>query len=99
MTDTTQTPVKHVWPSLRLGYPDTQCVLAFLLNGAFIAVIFVWIFHPPAADAASTAVLNTLVGTLGGMAGMVDTFYFGSSKGSKDKDDTISSALETATTK
>ena len=31
-----------------------------------------------------------LMGSLASLAGMVATFYFGSSKGSKDKDDTIS---------
>ncbi len=71
------------------SWNDTQKILAFVLVVAFIVVIFVWMFHAPASDAAATAVLNTLVGTLGGFAGMVVTFYFGSSRTSATKDQTI----------
>jgi hypothetical protein len=71
------------------SWNDTQKLLAFVLVVAFILVIVAWMFHPPAPDAASTSVLNTLVGTLGGFAGMVVTFYFGSSRGSGTKDQTI----------
>jgi hypothetical protein len=67
-------------------WSDTQKLLAFVLVVAFIVIILLWMLHPPSADAGTTSVLNTLVGTLGGMAGMVVTFYFGSSQGSKDKD-------------
>jgi hypothetical protein len=73
------------------SWGDTQKLLAFLLVLAFIVVIYLWMLHPPSSDPGTTSVLNTLVGTLGGMAGMVVTFYFGSSKGSKDKDDTMAS--------
>jgi hypothetical protein len=56
----------------------------------------VWMFHPPATDAAATAVLNTLVGTLGGYSGMVVTFYFGSSRTSSTKDQTIANLTTAA---
>lgn len=79
------------------SWNDTQKILAFVLVVAFIIVIFVWMFHPPATDAAATAVLNTLVGTLGGYTGMVVTFYFGSSRSSTSKDQTIAN-LSTGTT-
>jgi hypothetical protein len=70
---------------------DTATALALGITGAFILVIFGWMFFPPkAADAGSLAVLNTLTGVLGTAFVSIMTFYFGSSKGSKDKDDTIS---------
>lgn len=77
------------------SWNDTQKLLAFGLVTAFVVVILLWMFHPPTGDAGTTAVLNTLVGTLGGMAGMVATFYFGSSQGSKTKDDTTASLTKT----
>ncbi len=77
------------------SWTNTQKLLACGLVMAFVGVILLWMLHPPSADAGTTAVLNTLVGTLGGMAGMVVTFYFGSSQGSKDKDDTISNVVTT----
>jgi hypothetical protein len=79
------------------SWNDTQKLLAFILVIAFIVIILVWMFHPPSAEAATTSVLYTLVGTLGGMAGAVVTFYFGSSKGSKDKDDTMQKIATQAT--
>ena len=71
------------------SWADTQKLLAFVIVVAFIIVIFTWMFFAPKSDAAATAVLNTLVGTLGGYAGMVVTWYFGSSRASANKDATI----------
>ena len=71
------------------SWNDTQKLLAFIVVVAFIVIIMIWMFHPPATDAAATGVLNTLVGTLGGFAGMVVTFYFGSSRSAASKDSTI----------
>ncbi len=79
------------------SWNDTQKLLAFVVVVAFIIVIYIWMFHPPATDAASTGVLNTLVGTLGGFAGMVVTFYFGSSRGERAKDTTIAAQLPDST--
>lgn len=73
------------------SWNDTQRLLAFIILVSFIVVIVIWLFHAPTGDAGSNAVLNMLMGSLAAMAGNVITFYFGSSKGSKDKDDTISS--------
>ena len=73
------------------NWNDTQKLLAFILVIAFIVVIIIWMFLPPKGDAGIMAVLNTLVGTLGGMTGTVVTFYFGSSQGSKSKDDALNS--------
>ena len=78
---------------------DTSTALATAITTAFVLVIFGWMFFPPkAADAGSLAVLNTLTGVLGTAFVGVVQFYFGSSKGSKDKDDTISQMATTATT-
>ncbi len=79
------------------SWNDTQKLLAFIVVSAFIIVIFVWMFHPPQTDAASTAVLHTLVGGLGGFTGMVLTFYFGSSRGERIKDAATAAPKPTAT--
>ena len=55
------------------------------------AVIVIWIFHPPTGEPGQLAVLNTLVGALGAAFGMVVSYFFGSSSGSQQKDETISS--------
>jgi hypothetical protein len=73
------------------SWNDTQRLIAFTVVVSFIAIIVIWLFHAPTGDAASNAVLNILMGALAAAFGAVITFYFGSSKGSKDKDDTISS--------
>ena len=74
-------------------WSDTQKILAVVLVAAFIIIIVVWMFYPPHTDAGSTAVLNTLVGTLGGMATMVVSFYFGSSRNANTKDNTIAALV------
>lgn len=71
------------------SWNDTQKLLAFILVISFIFIIFVWMFHAPDPNAATTSVLNTLVGTLGGFTAAVVTFYFGNSRASASKDSTI----------
>lgn len=68
---------------------ETQPVLAFLIILSFVGIVLIWLFHPPFGDAGAMAVLNTLLGTLGGAFIAIVGFYFGSSQGSKDKDETI----------
>lgn len=65
---------------------DTQSTIALFLVFAFVGVIVLLIFHPLPPDAGNTF---TLIGVLGGLAGGVGTYYFGSSKGSASKDETI----------
>ena len=77
---------------------DTQKILALVLVVAFIVVIMLWMFFPPKTDAASTAVLNTLVGTLGGMTTMVVSYYFGSSRTAGTQANTIAALVSPATT-
>jgi hypothetical protein len=71
------------------SWNDTQKLLAFLIVMAFIVIILIWMFKPPDPTIASAGVLNTLVGSLGGFAAMVVTFYFGNSRSSANKDATI----------
>ena len=72
-------------------------LLAFVIVVAFIIVTFhLMFFAPSAADAAATGVLNTLVGTLGGFAAMVVSFYFGNSRASANKDQTIANLANPA---
>lgn len=75
-----------------------QGMIAFLVTVAFILIILVWMFFPPKGDAGSIAVLNTLVGSLAAAFGMVVSYFYGSSSGSKDKDDTIKAMSGVATT-
>lgn len=69
-----------------INWSDVQRILAFGLVGSFVAIIVLLIFHPLPSDNPSTSMINTLVGVLGTMATGVATYYFGSSKGSTDKD-------------
>lgn len=80
------------------GWSDTQKILALGITGAFVAVVLLWMFLPPKGDPGSIAVLNTLVGTLGGAFVAIVGFFFGSSKSSSDKDDTIKSIAMSDTT-
>jgi hypothetical protein len=69
------------------SWNDTQKLLAFMVVGALVAVIFVWIFHPPSnTDPGSLAVLNMLIGALVGLATSIVSFYYGSSRGERTKD-------------
>ena len=76
-------------------WSDTAKILALFLCVAYVLVIFVWMFFPPHSDQGSTAVLNTLVGALSGFVGMVVTYYYGSSRSSSTKDNTIASLMAT----
>jgi len=71
------------------SWQDTQKLLAFIVVVGFLAVVFVWLFHPPAGDNSELAVLNTLIGSLGGFTAMIVTYYFGSSRSAANKDETL----------
>lgn len=80
------------------GWSDTQKIIALILVSSLIVIIFAWMFFPPKGDPGSIAVLNTLVGGLLGAASMVVTYFFGSSKTSSQKDETIARMASTANT-
>ena len=70
-------------------WSDTQKIIALSLVWALIVTIFAWMFFPPKGDPGAIAVLNTLVGGLLGAVGMIVAYFFGSSKNSSKKDETI----------
>jgi hypothetical protein len=88
MADTTQTPAAK--PGLRLGFPDTQSMLAIILVSAVIILMFVLAF----TGKTETDTFKIMVGGLMtvGFASVIG-FYFGSSSSSKTKDDTINTAV------
>jgi hypothetical protein len=67
-------------------------VIGLVVVVAFIAAVFVLILVPMTSG--DTGLVNTFLGLLGGMAGMVVSYYFGSSSSSRAKDDTIAAAVK-----
>jgi ammonia channel protein AmtB len=83
--------VKKTWTS-------TQQVIAFALVGAFILVIFGWMFFPPKSlDQAALSIINMLVGALVAKMTTVVDFFLGSSEGSKMKDEAQNRTIERLT--
>ena len=62
-----------------------QYALAGLIVVAFFVVLLVMIFQ----DVSDNPVMNVMVGTLGTVTVMVASYYYGSSKGSSDKNDML----------
>ncbi len=97
MTDTTQTPAAKVtlMDKLKLSFPDTQSFLAIALITAVVALIFVMAL----TGKTETDTFKIMVGGLMtvGFSNVIG-FYFGSSQGSKTKDDTINAAVTNSTT-
>lgn len=56
---------------------------------AFVVTVQCLIWFPPKADAAMLQALVQMIGSLGTLAGTIVGFYFGSSQGSREKDETI----------
>jgi drug/metabolite transporter (DMT)-like permease len=73
---------------------DPRTVLGFSMALAFIGVLFVLIFRPIELSDVQAGLLNVLLGALTGQLVQVYNFYFGSSSGSKDKDDALIAATE-----
>lgn len=70
----------------KLSFPDTQSILAITLAVGFVALIF----FLAVSGKSDTDVFKILAGAFSGtgFAGIIG-FYFGSSQGSKSKDDTL----------
>ena len=64
--------------------------LAFVIVLAFIAAISAFLRRPPEIQGESLQLLNTFLGILAAAFTQITSYYFGSSSGSKAKDDTIS---------
>lgn len=69
----------------------TQNALAFTGVGAFIILYgYVVIFGIKEVDTDSKIIIGQLLGTVGTIAGLIFGYYFGSSKGSREKNDLFS---------
>jgi hypothetical protein len=91
MDDTNNGEVKKTWTS-------TQQIIAFALVGAFILVIFGWMFFPPKSlDQAALSIVNMLIGALVAKMTTVVDFFLGSSEGSKAKDEAQNRTIERLT--
>lgn len=74
-------------PSTRpFWFPDIKAFLAIVITMAMIAFVFVLVFNPTTMD---DKMLTMAAGGLVVNFATIMGFYFGSSTGSKDKDDTI----------
>jgi uncharacterized protein YacL len=63
-----------------------QATLAICITLMVAAIGVMFVFHPPDA---TNQILTSLISTVMTVFVMVFSFYFGSSSGSKDKDDTV----------
>lgn len=69
--------------------PDTQGFLAIGIITVVSILAFILIAHPTSMDDKTSGAFMTLLGVLMGCLKDVYGFFFGSSKGSKDKDDAM----------
>lgn len=75
---------------------DRRTILAFVITGAFVLALCMLVLKPPtAADEFARNILLVMFGALVGLVQQVFSFDFGSSAGSKAKDDALISAAET----
>lgn len=70
-----------------------QGLLGVSIIGSFVGILILWTFYPPQGTdpAQIAAMFNIMIGILAGGAGTVIGWYFGSSKDSSGKNDTITS--------
>jgi hypothetical protein len=76
-------------PSRPFWLPDTQGFLAVAIIFLIAVVVLILLTRPPAIDERTSGVLMTIVGVLIACLKDVYSFFFGSSKGSQDKTETI----------
>lgn len=69
--------------------PDTQGFLAIAIMWLMAVIVLILLISPPQIDERTSGVLMTIVGVLIACMKDVYAFFFGSSKGSKDKDDAM----------
>jgi len=85
-TQVTEKNVTHPTPEL---WSDTQKILALLYSVAFIFVITLLFFVSPKSDPQIFTLLTALVGVLATQVSNIVSYYFGSTKTSATKDQTI----------
>lgn len=64
-------------------------LIAALVVLGFFGVLGLLVFHPVAVDSAMSDILKIMTGTLGAKFSDVVQYHFGSSSGSKSKDDIL----------
>lgn len=74
-------------------WPDTQGFLAIAIVVLIGSIMFIMLLHPIQIDDKIQGVLMTVIGVLVGSLKDVYSFFFGSSKGSVAKDDTINAVV------
>ncbi len=71
---------------------DRRTVLAFVVVLSFVGITLLWVLRPPNLTPEQMNVATLILGALIGKFGDVINFDFGSSSGSKAKDDALISA-------
>lgn len=77
--------------------PDTQGFLAIAIIALIGTIIIVLMIHPITMDDKISGMLTMLIGVLTACLKDVYSYFFGSSKGSSLKDETIKAAVENTT--
>jgi hypothetical protein len=75
--------------------PNVREIIGFAVIAIFAVVLGIYLIVPPTLDEGQSAVVNLLIGALIGSVTTVIGFHYGSSAGSKDKDDALIAAAET----
>lgn len=73
---------------------DRRTVLAFAIVGGFFAVLLALLVVPISSDEAIKSIVQLMIGALVGQLVQVYNFDFGSSSGSKAKDDALIDAAK-----
>ena len=63
----------------------TSRIMGLVVVGGFMGYIFLITLQPPEQN--SEALINLVLGYLGGLASAIISFYFGASNSTKDKDE------------
>lgn len=69
--------------------PEPRTVLAYTITISFITVVIMLMLRPVTLDDRTTQILNVLLGAMVAQLVNVYQFFFGSSSGSKDKDEAL----------
>jgi uncharacterized membrane protein len=100
MTDISQSwPKKEVDKQMNvLSRTDLPTILALFIVGTFVICIITVFFVKLPSDQVTLGVVTTLLGVLVSNVNQIVSYYFGSSAGSKKKDDALADAVATTNT-
>ena len=68
---------------------DVRTCLAFAIVGLFGMDMLLWHVYPPTLDQGQSAIVNQINGVLMALVAGICGYYFGSSSGSKAKDEAL----------